>query len=92
MWYVYAIQSLVRNYIYVGLTSNIDRRFEEHETGKERTTKPYRPFRLILNESFGTRAEARKREIKLKSGSGKEFLKRLARTQTPEVFAVEVRL
>jgi predicted GIY-YIG superfamily endonuclease len=41
MYYVYAISSLVRNYIYVGLTDNIERRLSEHNTGKNKTTKPF---------------------------------------------------
>ena len=74
---MYAIQSLNRNYIYVGLTENVERRFSEHQGGKNRTTKPYRPFRIIRTESFETRLEARRREIYLKSGVGKEHLKTL---------------
>jgi putative endonuclease len=74
---VYALRSVVRSYIYVGLTSDLNRRFKQHNDGRERTTRPYRPFRLILSEEFTTRAEARDREVYLKSGSGKEFLKKL---------------
>jgi putative endonuclease len=75
MYYVYAIKSIERNYIYVGLSENVDRRFEEHQSGRNKTTKPYRPFSLILTEIYETRQEARDREKFLKSGVGKEFLK-----------------
>ena len=75
MFYVYALMSLSRNYIYVGMTDNVERRFHEHQSGKNRTTKPYRPFKIILVESFQTRLMARNREKYLKSGIGKEFLK-----------------
>jgi len=77
MFYIYVLRSNKRNYCYVGLTDNITRRCEEHNRGKNKTTKPYRPFELIWQESFKTRAEARKREKYLKSGVGKEFLKSL---------------
>jgi len=77
MFFVYAIMSLDRNYIYVGLTNNVERRFNEHQTGKNKTTKPYRPFKIILTEQFETRVQAREKEIFLKSGTGKEFLKNL---------------
>ncbi len=64
MFYVYAIRSLVRNYIYVGLTNNVERRLKEHNQGENRSTKAYRPFVLILREVFTNRVEARKkREI-----------------------------
>jgi putative endonuclease len=77
MYYVYAIASINRAYIYVGLTGDIDKRFFEHQFGKNSTTKPYRPFTKILVEQFPTRPLARTREKFLKSGIGKEFLKSL---------------
>ena len=75
MYYVYILTSKKRKYIYVGLTNDVDRRFTEHQSGKSKTTKPYRPFSLIHVESFSTRSQARKREKYLKSGSGKEWIK-----------------
>ena len=77
MYYVYAISSLTRNYIYVGISDNVKRRVEEHNVGYNRTTRPYRPFKLIYEEKFATRQEARAREKFLKGGSGKKFLKSL---------------
>ena len=76
-FFVYAIKSLYKNYIYVGLTNNLERRIQEHNSGKSRTTKSYAPFRLIYSEKIGARIEARKREKYLKSGIGKEFLKKI---------------
>ena len=78
MFYVYAITSINRKYIYVGLTNNPDRRLSEHNLGRERTTKPYAPFNKLLIESFSSRIDARKREKYLKSGAGKEWLKQKA--------------
>ena len=57
------------------MTEDIIKRLERHNKGYERTTRPYKPFVLIHQESFATRAEARKREKYFKSGVGKEFLK-----------------
>jgi len=67
----------MRPYIYVGLTDNVHRRLNEHNSGKNKTTKSYGPFKLIHTESFKTRADARIREKELKSGFGKEFLKKI---------------
>ncbi|MES1197970.1 MAG: GIY-YIG nuclease family protein [Chitinophagaceae bacterium] len=77
MFFVYAIKSIDKKYIYVGLTNNLLRRFDEHQNGKNKTTKPYRPFIEFYNEAFATRPEARNREKFLKSGAGKEILKDL---------------
>jgi putative endonuclease len=74
MFYIYAISSQLRNYIYVGLTNNIARRLEEHNKGYNKTTNPYRPFKLILTEDYKSRSEARVREKYLKSGEGKELI------------------
>ena len=67
----------MRNYIYVGLTNDLDRRLNEHNKGENRSTKAYKPFALIYKEQFNSRVEARAREKYLKSGIGKEFLKSL---------------
>ena len=77
MYYVYAIKSISRNYIYVGMTNNLELRFLQHNNGESKTTKPYRPFLLIFSEILETRIEARNKEKYLKSGTGKEFLKAL---------------
>ena len=74
---VYALKSLERNYIYVGMTNNVERRLVEHNNGYNKTTKPYRPFVLILTEEFSSRPEARSREKELKTTTGKRFLNKL---------------
>ncbi len=79
MFFVYVLKSIYRNYLYVGLTNNLDRRFGQHQNGKEQTTAPYRPFVIVLTERFVTRIEARQREKYLKSGIGKEYIKQIAR-------------
>ena len=59
MYYLYIIKSLAKNYIYVGLTNNIKRRINQHNTGKEKTTSPYKPFKLIYTELSSDRKSAR---------------------------------
>jgi len=79
MYTVYAISSLHKNYIYVGMTSELEVRIARHNSGKNKSTKPYAPFKLIFTEIVESRVEARKREKYWKSGTGKEQLKRLLR-------------
>ena len=74
---VYAIRSSSRNYVYVGMTNDVERRLKEHNNGENRSTKAYKPFTLIYSEEFPDRASARIKERYLKSGTGKEFLKTL---------------
>ena len=77
MYKVYAIKSKNRNYIYVGLTTNLEVRLKRHNSGTNKTTSAYSPFDLIYSEECSDRKSAREIEKYLKSGVGKEFLKSL---------------
>ena len=66
---------MYKKYIYVGISNNVSRRFLEHNSGYNKTTRLYKPFQLLLIENFDTRTLARKREKYLKSGCGKEWIK-----------------
>ena len=77
MFSTYVLRSERRNYVYVGLTENLERRLHQHNSGQNKTTKPYKPFILIYKKDFETRAAARVEEKRLKSGAGKEFLRSL---------------
>jgi len=77
VYYVYALKSIKRKYIYIGITDNIQRRFNQHQSGNNKTTSAYRPFKIILIEKFKNRLEARKREKYLKSGMGREWIKKI---------------
>ena len=81
MYTVYAISSKSRNYIYVGFTSNLEKRLERHNKGYEKTTRPYTPFNLIFTEECIDRPNTRIREKYWKPGIGKEQLRSLRETQ-----------
>ena len=74
---VYAISSLSKSYIYVGLSSQPHIRIERHNKGQNKTTRPYAPFKVIYTKNFASRVNARTHEKYLKSGIGKAFLKSL---------------
>ena len=75
MVWVYAISSVVRNYIYVRMTKDVDARLARHNKGREKITKPYAPFQLIYTEVCANRVKAREREKYWKSGIGKQKLR-----------------
>ena len=53
--------------IYIGSTTDLDRRVEEHYSGHAcRTTKLDPPIKLIYSEPLTTFSEARKREAQIK--------------------------
>jgi len=74
-YFVYALRSCKDLRIYVGLSSNPEKRLTEHNKGDTKSTKGYRPWILIYKEYIGSRKEARKEEKRLKSGYAKELLK-----------------
>jgi putative endonuclease len=74
MFTVYAISSLVKTFIYVGMTEKLTERLVRHNKGFVRSTKRYAPFNLIYTENCETGQQAREREKFLKSTSGKRFL------------------
>ncbi len=71
---VYIIKSLNSNYHYVGISNDLKNRLLRHNSGYNKSTKPYAPFKLIFSEVHKSYKEARKREVFLKSGKGREFM------------------
>ena len=61
---------------YVGSTTELDRRIEEHNAGKSSHTAKFAPWMLATYVAFSDRAKAFRFEGYLKSGSGRAFAKR----------------
>lgn len=74
-YYVYVLKSLVKDFIYVGFTTDLKRRFNEHNSGSEFSTKPYVPYELIFYEAYRNEKDAKRREEYFKSTKGKTTLK-----------------
>lgn len=74
--HVYALISEADGGLYVGFSEHLARRLSQDNSGQTRSTRGRTPFRVIYTEVAATRAEARVREKYLKSGSGREFLKK----------------
>jgi putative endonuclease len=77
VYYVYLIESLsARDERYVGMTTDLKRRFQEHNQGKSSHTTKFSPWRLISYIAFSNRAKAEAFERYLKSGSSHAFAKK----------------
>ena len=72
---VYAIRC-DNDSIYIGQTSDLFRRWEEHRKGRARWTAAHKPIEIIHHEEFATREEAEERERWLKTGFGRKWIKR----------------
>lgn len=74
-YYVYVLKSLVKDFIYVGFTTDLRKRFSEHNSGKEFSTKPYIPYELIHYEAYKNIRDAKRREAYFKTTKGKTTLR-----------------
>ncbi|MFA4819318.1 MAG: GIY-YIG nuclease family protein [Patescibacteria group bacterium] len=76
MYYVYLLKSKRKvDWHYIGYTSNLEKRFKEHQNGLSKSTKPYRPLELIFYEAYKSKSDAKRREAYFKTNKGKRTLK-----------------
>jgi putative endonuclease len=80
MHYVYLIKSLKHGQIYTGYTSDLRRRFDEHNSGLSKYTSRGIPWRLIYYEAYLSKEEAlhRERSLKLRGNAYAQLRKRIA--------------
>ena len=67
-WFVYVLRCR-DNSLYTGITTDIERRLEEHNSDSltaAKYTRSRRPVVLVYHESLESRSEALKREIAIK--------------------------
>jgi len=76
MFYTYVLKSKKDNEMYIGFSSNLKKRVEEHQKGLVEITKSRRPFELVYYEACCDKKKAIKREKALKTGFGRSYLKR----------------
>ncbi|MEX0323784.1 MAG: GIY-YIG nuclease family protein [Puniceicoccaceae bacterium] len=84
-WSVYIIRCADGS-LYTGITTDVERRFEEHQSQGSKSAKYLRgrvPLKLVYSRVVGTRSEAAKEERRIKrlSKAEKEALVGSGRTQ-----------
>ena len=67
MFYVYILKSKTDGLLYIGSTPDLKRRFDEHNKGLVKSTRPRKPFALIYYEAYIAEKDARLRESRLKN-------------------------
>ena len=74
MHYVYLLQSIAHpDQRYVGMTSDLKARLDQHNAGQSSHTAKFKPWRLITYVAFTELEKACSFERYLKSGSGHAF-------------------
>jgi len=73
-YYIYVLESKVDSHRYIGFSSDLRKRLEEHNSGKSFATRPRRPLSLIYYEACLTESDAHRRERYFKQTGGRRFL------------------
>lgn len=73
-FYIYILESIKDKKRYVGYTTNLARRIEEHKKGLFFATRPRLPMKLIYFEACTNEEDAKRREFYLKTTRGRRFL------------------
>lgn len=77
MYRVYILENQDDKSWYIGYTSDLDKRLNEHQSGYgSKTTRRKENWELIYCEGYTEMADAKGRERFLKSGSGRRFLRK----------------
>lgn len=75
-FYVYVLYSSQDDKFYTGFTKDLKNRLSRHARGEVKSTMNRRPLKLIHYEYFISEKDARAREVFLKSGFGRNQLKK----------------
>ena len=73
MYYTYIIQSLKDKTFYIGSTSDLRNRLDQHNKGQAKYSSTKTPFKLVWYGSFITKLRSQEFEKYLKSSSGFAF-------------------
>jgi len=74
-YYVYVLQSLKNNGLYIGFTKDLITRLKQHNSGASEYTRKYVPWQLIHYEAYRNEVDAKRREKYLKTSWGKRYIK-----------------
>ena len=79
MFYTYILKSEKDENLYIGSTTDLKRRFPQHNSGLVKSTKHRRPFKLVYYEAYSAEKDARHREknLKLRSKALAQLQKRI---------------
>lgn len=73
MYTIYVLKNRTGK-IYIGQSSNLNRRIIEHNITGTGYTSKHRPWEIVYTEDFETRKDAMAREKYFKTGKGREEL------------------
>lgn len=76
MFFTYVLYSASQDIFYIGFTNNLERRLDEHKRGHTQTTSKMPDAKLVYYEACISQQDAQLREKSLKTGFGREYLRK----------------
>ncbi|HIQ89910.1 TPA: GIY-YIG nuclease family protein [Candidatus Galligastranaerophilus faecipullorum] len=78
-YYLYILQT-TDNTLYCGIARDVQKRFQEHLSGKgAKYTRSHKPLKIVYTKEFENKSEALKEEIRIKKLSKKEKLRLISK-------------
>ncbi|WP_084362771.1 GIY-YIG nuclease family protein [Roseivirga echinicomitans] len=77
MYYVYIIYFQSRDKYYIGSCDHLERRLDDHNSGRSTYTKTGKPWVLKYSETIESRSMARVREAEIKKKKSRKYIEYL---------------
>ncbi len=76
-YYAYILYSQSKDRYYVGYTSDLLRRLDQHNSGWSQSTKSGTPWTLVYSELFDNKSDAISRENEIKRWKSRTIIEKL---------------
>lgn len=73
-FYTYILYSEETDRYYIGSCQDMEVRLEQHNTGRNKSTKAGIPWVLKYTETFGTRSASTQRETQIKNKKSRKYI------------------
>ncbi len=73
-YFTYILFSNKLNQYYIGSTNNIERRLNDHNTGRSKHTSKGMPWNIVFTKEFESRTDAVRLEISIKKRGAARYL------------------
>ncbi|MFN3694758.1 MAG: GIY-YIG nuclease family protein [Ignavibacterium sp.] len=80
-YYLYILKSKISDKYYTGITEDVERRLEFHNTKEKGFTSRYRPWELVFKKEYDNKAEAIRAERIVKRWKSRLMIEKVIRQE-----------
>ena len=84
-FFVYVLKSKLKNFLYVGYSTDYKERIKRYNNGDIQSTKSFRPYKLVFLEVYINKTDAKRRELYLKTTKGRTTLRTMLRDTLKDI-------